>query len=831
MKLKRLTMMFTAFILLAASVPAIAGEAQAASGTGINNPIQQWKLSANSSHPAVFGTDGTIYLGGDFLYAITPSGSMKWNYTIDSDYRADAIPAIGADGTIYASFMSKAGVYGDSYMAAVNPDGSLKWKFKTASLIRSQPAVAPDGTVFVRDFTGILYAFNSDGTLKWSLQVSGEVNGYDAQLAVATDGTVYSNCSQGLCAIAPDGTIKWSNSKTGFYPYVAPNGSIYSLDTLGYLTVTSPDGMQLEQLDLHASSFTIGANGTIYAGVGSNMSAFTADGAPIWSVPTAGGVGRAVLSPDGTVYFGSYDEHVYAVDAAGNLKWLYFAGTGKAIHYGEGIENYGSYFLGIIPTMVVSGDGTLYVNSDEMFGNPGEPGYQHSLDPNYPAQIFALVDQGGTPAKERIVPDPSYVKATTGMVELRLTGEYGSIESGVKVSAVDANGNVGATGTTDSAGKVLLQVADEGLYTIKAEMDGYQTTAFPARILLGQITRMSQVIRTVKDGAIHFVLTNGANKIPINGAQVALTNLKTNAVITASTDAQGEVYFYQVPEGDYLMTAEKYPFEKLDTGEWISPRPYQQDYEWQMAYPSTIVKFVDKAGEPTSALYHLLAPEQSGMTNMYNSAEFYNLAPGTYSLAIKDRNYQEGKPITFVVTDAQREFTVIRTDDGNGIALQGQAISDAGSAGNNNANGGTTGGGSAAVGNGNPSTPSDTKLRNTVFINGVAQNFSSKPMQIKGTTFVPMRGIFQALQASVNWEPKAQRVNAWRESKYMNVTIGSKNAMLNGKPYTLLQAPFIQNGTTMVPLRFVSEALGADVKWDSKTGNIYITDTTITTAA
>jgi hypothetical protein len=248
-----------------------------------------------------------------------------------------------------------------------------------------------------------------------------------------------------------------------------------------------------------------------------------------------------------------------------------------------------------------------------------------------------------------------------------------------------------------------------------------------------------------------------------------------------------------------------------------------------MAYPSVIVKFVDKAGDPTSAMYHLLTPEQTGMTNMYNSAEFYNLAPGTYSLAILDRNYQEGKPITFVVTDTQREFTVIRTDDGNGIALKGQSTSntDDGASTGNNANSGTSGSGATA-----PSGPSDTKLRNTIFfINGVAQSFSSKPMQINGTTFVPMRGIFQALQASVNWEPKAQRVNAYRGSNYMNVTIGSKNAMLNGKPYTLLQAPFIQNGTTMVPLRFVSEALGAEVKWDSKTGNIYITDTTITTAS
>ncbi|GMK42032.1 hypothetical protein PCCS19_50910 [Paenibacillus sp. CCS19] len=833
--MRRLLLIVTALLLLAAMVPPLTGEAQAAEGAGINNPVQQWKLWANSNHPAVFGTDGTIYLGGDDLYAMTPAGTMKWKFNIPGGgFYADAQPAVGMDGTIYASFMPKSPMTAIedrmSYLVAVKPDGTMKWKYETGSLVSSQPVVSTDGTIYVRDFGGKLYAFNPDGTMKWSLQVANIEYGQTAQLAVAGDGTVYSTCTQGLCAIGTDGKVKWSYPKSGLYPYAAPNGQVYSLNNAGYLAVNAADGTELKLLDLHASSFTIGANGTIYAGVGSNMNAYTADGALIWSVPTAGGVGQAVISPDGTVYFGSYDEHVYAVDAAGNLKWLYFAGTGKAIHYGTAILDYGSYFLGINPTVAVGANGTVYVNSYETFANPSEPGYQTSLDPNYPAQIFALVDQGGTPTNKRIVPDPSYVKATTGMFEIRLTGEYGSESAGVKVSAVDANGAVAATGTTDSRGKAALEVAQEGIYTVRAEMEGYQTSSSQAMLLFGQITRMGMVMKTVKDGAIHFVLTNGANNTPINGAQVKLTNLKTQAAITASTDAQGEAYFYDVPEGDYLMTADKYPFQTLDTGEWISPKPYQQDFNWQMSYPPVTVKFVGKDGQPThtAVIYRLLTLDQQGMTNMYDSAEFYDLAPGTYQLAILDRNYQEGKPIKFVVTDTKREFTVIRTDDGNGIMLEGQSAEEAGSSGGPAGNGGTPANSSTSPGlSGTTSTQPNTKLRNTVFINGTAQTFSAKPVIVGGTTFVPMRSIFQALHADVVWEQARQQVNAQRGTMKLSITIGSKSATLNGKPFTLLQAPFMQKGTTMVPLRFVSEALGADVKWDSKTGNIYITDPTL----
>ena len=54
------------------------------------------------------------------------------------------------------------------------------------------------------------------------------------------------------------------------------------------------------------------------------------------------------------------------------------------------------------------------------------------------------------------------------------------------------------------------------------------------------------------------------------------------------------------------------------------------------------------------------------------------------------------------------------------------------------------------------------------------------------------------------------------------MAIGSTGAIVNNSLITLNTAPYIENGRTMVPVRFVSEALGALVEWDGEKGSVYI---------
>jgi len=92
-----------------------------------------------------------------------------------------------------------------------------------------------------------------------------------------------------------------------------------------------------------------------------------------------------------------------------------------------------------------------------------------------------------------------------------------------------------------------------------------------------------------------------------------------------------------------------------------------------------------------------------------------------------------------------------------------------------------------------------------------------------GSALVPMRGVFEHLGARVEWDGTDQSITAVGNGNRIVMTIGQTTAWLNGNAVTLSAPPQVTNGVTMVPLRVVGQALGANVKWDSKAQLIDIT--------
>jgi hypothetical protein len=100
-----------------------------------------------------------------------------------------------------------------------------------------------------------------------------------------------------------------------------------------------------------------------------------------------------------------------------------------------------------------------------------------------------------------------------------------------------------------------------------------------------------------------------------------------------------------------------------------------------------------------------------------------------------------------------------------------------------------------------------------ITLNGSPLNLNPAPTERAGRVFVPLRGVFEQLGASVVYENGT--INAQGHGRSVSLHIGSNNATVDGQPQTLDVAPFIVGASTYVPLRFVSQALGASVNYDA----------------
>lgn len=115
----------------------------------------------------------------------------------------------------------------------------------------------------------------------------------------------------------------------------------------------------------------------------------------------------------------------------------------------------------------------------------------------------------------------------------------------------------------------------------------------------------------------------------------------------------------------------------------------------------------------------------------------------------------------------------------------------------------------------------------TVKVNGKAFDFSEQSPYISNSrTMVPLSFVSQALGASVKCDVPYIRISTEEPEKHIQLQLGERAALFNGGQTLIDTAPELKAGTTMVPLSFISQALGAQVKyikiskWTDRDGNI-----------
>jgi hypothetical protein len=109
----------------------------------------------------------------------------------------------------------------------------------------------------------------------------------------------------------------------------------------------------------------------------------------------------------------------------------------------------------------------------------------------------------------------------------------------------------------------------------------------------------------------------------------------------------------------------------------------------------------------------------------------------------------------------------------------------------------------------------------TVAVNGQIVNFDQPPVERAGRVFVPLRGVFEQLGASVVYADG--QINATGNGRNISLHIGSTQATVNGQPQYLDVAPFLVGSRTLVPLRFIAQALGAAVDYQQGSNSVNIT--------
>ena len=236
--------------------------------------------------------------------------------------------------------------HGGTYASRAPTLASVKWRFRTKAKIFSSPAVL-DGIVYVGSGDFNVYAVRAaDGALVWKFATKGPVNSSPAiwhglVFIASLDGNVY-----GLDAAS--GTEKWRFKTGGERRFTAP----------GIHGIMPQNERMPDPFDVFLSSPAV-SGGTVYVGSGDhNVYALdAATGALRWKFATGDVVHASPAVANGVVYVGSWDRNLYALDArTGAVVWTYTTGDDRNIYNQVGIAGSAAVI-----------DGTVYFGCRDSF--------------------------------------------------------------------------------------------------------------------------------------------------------------------------------------------------------------------------------------------------------------------------------------------------------------------------------------------------------------------------------------------------------------------------------------------------------------------------------
>lgn len=110
-----------------------------------------------------------------------------------------------------------------------------------------------------------------------------------------------------------------------------------------------------------------------------------------------------------------------------------------------------------------------------------------------------------------------------------------------------------------------------------------------------------------------------------------------------------------------------------------------------------------------------------------------------------------------------------------------------------------------------------------VTISGEKTEFDVQPVMESDRVLVPMRAIFEKLGATVSWDNDTSTAIAVKDEKVIIIQINNTKAFVNTEVKELDVPARLISDRTLVPIRFVSEALDCNVDWNQEEQTVIIT--------
>ena len=237
-----------------------------------------------------------------------------------------SVPAFSQANAAFRGDAQHSGIYPQLGVPLLH---GVKWKFKTGAAVISTPAVL-DGTAYFGSNDHYLYAVNlADGVQRWKFKTGSRVTSSPA----VYNGYVYFGSFDGnvYAVDAKSGEQRWKFASEGERRF-----------TGRHLHGSDPAGESMpDPFDFYLSSPTV-VQDTVYVGSGDgNVYALdAASGALRWKFRTGGVVHASPAVANGLLYIGSWDSYFYAIDAkSGGERWRFKTGEDHEIANQVGIQS------------------------------------------------------------------------------------------------------------------------------------------------------------------------------------------------------------------------------------------------------------------------------------------------------------------------------------------------------------------------------------------------------------------------------------------------------------------------------------------------------------